>query len=327
MTRLTLAVVGKTMFGADLGCQADAVSGALTVAMDYLHYRLNHLFAPPAWAPTPRNLRFRRALRTLDHVVYGVIAERRRSPGDGADLLATLLAAQDEETGQGMSDRQLRDEVITFLLAGHETVATALTWTWRLLGGCPTAARRLRDEVTTVLGRRTPTAHDLPRLPYTKMVIEETMRLYPPVWLLVRNPVVAGEVGGYHIPARSIIFLTPYCTHRHPEFWKNAEAFEPEALRPGAVGGAAALRIFSFRLRPAPVHRQRVRPHGGAVRDGHDRADVSSASRAGLRRGSGPDLYAATPDGDEHDRPRSLISAACQSASGPSSTTPRRRAA
>ena len=140
-----------------------------------------------------------------------------------------LLAARDEETGEGMSDRQLRDEVMTIFLAGHETTAVALTWIFYLLSKHPDVARRLRSELAGVLGGGPPTAQDLPSLRYTGQVVQEARRLYPPAWALSRTPLTDDEIGGYRIPAGSIIFLSPYVTHRHPAFWETPEDLSQQA--------------------------------------------------------------------------------------------------
>ncbi len=168
-------------------------------------------------------------MRTLDGVVYEIIAARRREPGrDTGDLLSMLLAARDETTGEGLTDRELRDQVFTFLIAGYETTAVALAWTAFVLGGHAEADHRLRDEVAGVLGDRPPTVNDLPRLAYTRRVVEEVLRLYPPVYAVARDARERDEIGGYHIPAGSTIILSPYLTHRHPDFWPDADEFDPD---------------------------------------------------------------------------------------------------
>jgi cytochrome P450 len=239
MMRLTLGIAGKTLFNADISGEADAMGRAVTGVFEYLNYRINHLVALPLVIPTPRNIRFRRALRMLDKVVYDIIDSHRRNGIDTGDLLSVLLSARDEETGGGMSDLQLRDEVITFIGAGHETTAQALSWTWYLLSKHPDVDRRMRAEITETLAGRVPTVQDLPGLQYTRMVIEESMRLYPPVWGVTRRAAEDDEIGGFHIPRNSIVILCQYITHRHPAFWENPEGFDPErftlervALRP-----------------------------------------------------------------------------------------------
>ena len=157
-----------------------------------------------------------------------------------------LVFARDEETGQSMSDKQLRDEVMTIFLAGHETTANALGWTWYLLSRHPEVTRRLETELAEVLGGQTPTLDDLSKLNYTSMVIQEAMRLYPPVWIIGRNAVKADQIDGYDIPADSSIMLSPYVTHRHTNFWDNPEGFDPERFNPERAKGRPYFAYFPF---------------------------------------------------------------------------------
>ncbi len=235
MMRLTLSVVGLALFNLDLSNELDTV-GRTFATMIPLLSKYTFVPFPPLWVPTQGNRRLREGLETLNNVVYGIIAERRKQATDSGteagDLLSMLLAAQDEETGEGMSDQQLRDEVMTLLLAGYETTSTALTWTWYLLSQHPDVEQRLHAELETVLGGQTPTVDHLKDLPYTRMVIQETMRLYPPAFGFTRHAIADDEIGGYHVPANSILFLTPYYTHRHPLFWEDPERFDPERFTP-----------------------------------------------------------------------------------------------
>src|SRR6266566_79118 len=229
MTRLTLHIAGLSLFSLDLTNEADLVGDTFTT-LGPLISRYTALPFPPLWVPTPRNRRLLAGLNTLDAVIYAIIEERRRQPVDthAADLLGMLLSARDEETGEGMSDQQLRDEVLTLLLAGHETTAAALTWTWYLLSQHPEVERRLHAELDTVLLGRLPTVEHLDALPYTRMVIQEAMRLYPPAFGFTRHAIATDEIGGYRIRANSMIFVSQYCTHRHPAFWEEPEVFDPE---------------------------------------------------------------------------------------------------
>jgi cytochrome P450 len=246
MNALTLTIAGETLFDRDLSGEAAKAGHALRVALEVTSRRAMTHFVTPIWVPTARNRAFQRAVRTLDRLVYDIIESRRRSNDLGADLLGMLMAARDEETGEGMSPRQLRDEVMTFLLAGHETTAVALAWSWYLLAKHPTIADKARTEVLAVLSDRNPTLEDLPKLPFARMVVEEAMRLYPPVWGVGRQAVAADEIGGYEIPAGTIVNLSPWVTHRHPDFWPAPERFEPERFRPGVDRARPRFAYFPF---------------------------------------------------------------------------------
>ncbi len=188
MMHLTLEIVGKALFSVNLRNRADALSRAALETVDYIARRARAPIAPPPRVPTPGNRRFLAALRTLDAEIFALIAARRRAPDTSSDLLSMLMQAHDADTGEGMTDRQLRDEIITFLIAGHETVASALVWAWYLLSLHPAVARTLHAELAAMRGVRVPTMTDLPRLPYTRAILDETLRLYPPSWLNARRP-------------------------------------------------------------------------------------------------------------------------------------------
>jgi cytochrome P450 len=233
MMRLTLEIVGRALFSIDLTGDADAVGRAFTFANHHVAgYSARPLGTLLIRLPTPDNLRLRQAVGELDQVVHKIITQRRQQPGEHDDLIAMLIAARDEDTGEMMDDRQLRDEVMTLLLAGHETTANALTWAWYLLDRNPGVAQKLRQELQSVLGGRTPAMSDLPNLKYTRMVVDETLRLYPPAYAIGRFSVEADRVGGYDLPRNSIVTLSPYLTHRHPDFWPDAERFDPERFTP-----------------------------------------------------------------------------------------------
>jgi cytochrome P450 len=228
MMRLTLRIVGETLLAHDPTDAADEVGAALTFLLTLANDRTRRVFDLPPIFPTRQNLRFRRALATLDSVVLRMIADRRKNPADRGDLLSMLIAARDAETGESMDDRQLRDETMTIFLAGHETTANALTFTWVLLSRYPAAFRELQAELAQVLGGRSPTGDDLPRLTLTRRILQEAMRLYPPAWIIGRSATGRDEVGGYEIPARSIVFVSPYVVHRHPGLWSDPEGFDPQ---------------------------------------------------------------------------------------------------
>jgi cytochrome P450 len=231
MTRLTLQIAGLSLFGADLTGAASGIGAASRVVFEQANHRLNTPFPLPDWVPTSRNRRFVRARHVLDQAVFSIVEQRRREPSPRHDLLALLMDARDE-SGAGMTDRQLRDEVVTLMLAGHETTAATLAWTWYLLSENPEAAERLASELDSVLAGRTPTVEDLARLPYTEMVILESMRLYPPAWGVPRQSLVEDELGGYRLPAGAMLAIGTHVTHRRPDFWEEPERFDPERFSP-----------------------------------------------------------------------------------------------
>lgn len=245
MMRLTLEITGRTLFSVDLSGAARDIGTALTAALAITNDRMNAIVRLPNWVPTPANRRFVRAVGLLDHVVAGMIAERRAGY-EADDLLTMLLEARDADTGETMSDQQLRDEVMTLVLAGHETTANGLAWAWHLLATHPGVARRLAAELAAVLGERSPTLADLPHLPYTAMVVDEVLRLYPPAWLIDRQALRNDTIDGYHIPAGSTVMLSPYVTHRHPELWEQPEGFDPERFTSECAAQRPKLAYFPF---------------------------------------------------------------------------------
>lgn len=226
MTRLTLENLAKALFGADWTRTAAEIPPHLTVALEFMFKQLKSPVSLPVGVPTPANRRFLRSRAALDALVYEMIEERRREPG--ADYISHLLQVTDEESGQTMTEKEIHDEVMALVFAGHETVSCAFVWIWYLLAKHPDALRRLQAEVDEVLGGRTATNDDIPNLPYTWMVIQEALRLYPPVWPIAREPVADDSIGGYAIPKGTMLMILPYLTHRHPDFWENPEGFDPE---------------------------------------------------------------------------------------------------
>lgn len=248
MARLTLDVVTGALFHAHVGGEPGVIGRAINTIVEDVGYRFEVPFYPPHRVPTPRNRRFRAAMRTVDRAVYAIIAERRGGGGEEEDLLALLMNTRDEETGEAMDDKQLRDEVMTLFLAGHETTANALTWALYLISTHPGVEVRLREELDGVLGadHRVPTVEDLPKLTYTKMVVDETLRLYPPAWITNRQAIAEDEILGHRIPARSFVTLSPYVMHRHPDFWDNPDVFDPERFAPGRNPGRPRFAYFPF---------------------------------------------------------------------------------
>jgi cytochrome P450 len=244
MMRLTLQIVGRALLSMDLTGHADVIGRNMTIANERFGDMGLAAFAP--WFPTPGNIRFRSAARTLRKIVGDIIAERRREGRDHGDLLSMLLAVRDEETGEAMNDDQLRDELLTLILAGHETTATALCWTWYLLSQNPEAEQKLHVEVAQVCGARPVTVSDLPNLNYPAMVIDEAMRLYPPVWAIGRQAIEDDEIMGYRVAKGCNVMLSQWLAHRHPAFWKNPERFEPERFSAERAATRPRYAFFPF---------------------------------------------------------------------------------
>jgi len=246
MNRVTLAVVGRTLFGVDLDDEAAAVGPALGDVLGFVNERATTYIPLPMWVPTARHRRFLASRRVLDDLVYAIIRKRREHATSGDDLLGMMMDARDADTGEGMSDRQLRDEVMTFVLAGHETTAVTLAWTFYLLGRNPDVEAKLRDEIERTLGGRPPTIDDMPALPYTRMVIEEAMRLYPPVSGIGRQTIEPDVLGGYVIPKNTLVSISVWVAHRHPEFWDDPLRFDPERFTPERVAKRPRFAYLPF---------------------------------------------------------------------------------
>jgi cytochrome P450 len=245
MSALALAIAGKTLFDADVKEEATEIGAAVTAAVNSFNFALLPYGDRLARLPIPPAIRFRRARARLDATIYRLIAERRASGATGRDLLSLLVAARDDEgDGSGMSDEQIRDEAMTLFLAGHETTANALTWTWYLLSEHPHVEQTLVDEVTSVLSGRMATADDVPRLPYTRAVLAESMRLFPPAYLVGRRALAAYDVPGtaYVVPPRTVVFLSQFLLHRDARFWDDPARFDPLRWMDGRDSGAAAER-------------------------------------------------------------------------------------
>ena len=247
MMRLTLAVVGKTLFSADVESEASEIGEALTTVLKMFNLLMMPFSEYLEKLPLPSMRRFEKARARLDKTIYGMIRERRQSGRDTGDLLSMLLLAQDQEgDGQGMTDQQVRDEALTLFLAGHETTANALTWTWYLLSQNTDCERRLHAEVDEVLQGRPPQATDLPALRYTEMVLAEAMRLYPPAWAIGRMSLEPFELRGLRIEARSILIASPYVMHRDPRWFPDPQRFDPERWLPEARDARPKFSYFPF---------------------------------------------------------------------------------
>lgn len=247
MSRLTLTIVGKTLFGTEVEGEAEEIGEAIASSFTLF----NHLFLPFAELlerlPIGPGRQFRNARARLDQTIYRMIAEHRASGQDRGDLLSMLIMARDEEDkGARMTDEQIRDEAITIFLAGHETTAIALTWTWYLLSQHPEVERRLHAELASVLGGRRPSMEDWPRLTYTEMVLAESMRCYPPVWILGRRALADYRIGEYTIPTRSILLMSQYVTNHDERWFPDPFRFDPERWRPEARGARPKFSYFPF---------------------------------------------------------------------------------
>jgi cytochrome P450 len=232
MSELSFEIVGRALFSTDLTAQAGELGAAIQRTLKWLEQRTVQPFSTPLFIPTAENRGFRAAQKLFARTIDAMLAERRSGAHDPGDLLSMLLAARDPDTGAGMSDEQLRAEVLTFLIAGYETTSAALEWTLLLLSRHPDAAERVRAEHLSVCGERPPIPDDLPRMPYTRMVIDEALRLYPPVFGLSRRVIADDELGGYAIKKGVQLLVSPYAVHRNPAFWPDPERFDPERFAP-----------------------------------------------------------------------------------------------
>jgi cytochrome P450 len=246
MMRLTLEIVAKTLFDADITGETGAAAAAMETLMHCFTARINSAIRFPEFVPTPVNLRLQRAARRLDRIVLDIVAKRRASSVDPGDLLAMLLQAQDEDDGGRMDDRQLRDELMTLFLAGHETTANTLAWTWYLLAGHPDVESRLHAELDAVLGHRAVRPADVPRLIYANSVITEALRVYPTVWMIGREAIEACEIGQYSIPAGMTVYMSQWVLHRDPRYFEDPEVFRPERWADGLAKRLPRYAYFPF---------------------------------------------------------------------------------
>jgi cytochrome P450 len=247
MMRLTMAIVAKTLFDADVESEAEDIGKTITVIIEMFPRTLLPFSEILDKLPLPSTRRFEKARDRLDAIIYGMIEERRAKGEDRGDLLSMLLMAHDEEAdGRGMTDLQVRDEAMTIFLAGHETTANALTWTWYLLSQHHEAENRLHEELDTILENRLPTVEDLDRLSYTRMVFAESMRLYPPVWAVGRRAIDYYDAGGYVVPAGSFVFMSQYVTHRDARHYPDPLRFDPDRWTPERQASRPQFSYFPF---------------------------------------------------------------------------------
>lgn len=242
MMKLTTHIIVKTMFSVDGDEEIEAAARAMEIGQAYI-YQLGWDYLGEN---KPDERPFREAIETLDQIIYRMIDERRQSDLEANDLLSMLLKVRDEETGQGMSEKQLRDEIVGIFGAGRDTTALALAWTWYLLATHPEVAERLHTELAARLAGRLPTFEDLPYLPFTRQIFEEALRLYPPGWMTARMSLNEDKIGGYDIPANAEIFLSPYVTQRHPDFWDNPDDFDPDRFAPERSADRPRFAYFPF---------------------------------------------------------------------------------
>jgi cytochrome P450 len=245
MMRLTLDIAAKTLFDAEVEGDVQSVAAALQVLQDNFLARFNAGWPLPSWLPTLGNVRYRRAVRRLDTILFRFIRQRREQKTERGDLLSLLLRARDEEGG-GMTDRQIRDEAMTLFLAGHETTALALSWAWYLLALHPDAEAKLAAEVQQVVGDRDPTVDDCPRLRFVEMVALEAMRLYPPAYVIGREALVDCDVGGYRVPRGTTVLMSQWVLHRDARFFPEPERFRPERWGEDAIKALPKFAYFPF---------------------------------------------------------------------------------
>ena len=245
MMRLTLDIVAKTLFDANVSHEAEDVGAALHLLMGKFMRQAAFAFLLPSSIPIPTTRRLQRAVAQLDKVIYGIIHQRRASGQMSGDLLSVLLRAQDDQ-GMGMTDRQLHDEIMTLFLAGHETTANVLSWTWFLLGQYPEVVVKLIEELRKVLGGRAPSAADLPRLIYTDAVLREAMRLYPPVWAIGRRALAPFRLGDYELPAHTNVLMSQLMMHRNAQYFPDPERFDPNRWNAGDPRSTSLPRFAYF---------------------------------------------------------------------------------
>ena len=249
MVSITLGIVAETLFGTKVGSiESGTISKALIDFQEAFVKIVNPFTEILMKLPLPETRRIKKSRKVVDESIYRIINEHRKEPEKYQDLLSMLLSAQDEETGDGMSDEQVRDEAITLFIAGHETTAVALSWAWYLIGQHPEVDQRMFDEVQHVTEGRLPGFADIPRLTYVRQVISEVLRLYPPAWILTREAIEDVTIGGHLIPKGATIDMSPYLLHRDSRFWPDPEQFNPDRFSPenkGTIGKFAYLPFGS----------------------------------------------------------------------------------
>jgi cytochrome P450 len=276
LMRITLEIVTNALFSTDVSQNVEMVHKHMGVLLEYAYYRIVSPIKLPEYVPTPGELHFRKARSEFDALIYGIIAKRKQQPGNYNDLLDMLLASIDEDTNTGMTEEQLRDEIITLFMAGHETSANALAWCFYLLSQSPEVTTRMRNEIERVTGGQTVRFEHLSELKFVNQVIQETLRLYPPAWVIGRRSLHGDTIAGYRIPANRTIVVSPYATHRHPDLWDDPDHFNPDRftseevkklIQPGKFqyipfGGGARMCIgYNFALLEMQLVLAMILPH------------------------------------------------------------------
>ena len=246
MMEVTMKIVARSLFSANVSSDIDVISSNLERLNHFAMRRIQAPLRMPMWVPNLRNLVFRQTTQELDEVLYRIIEERRHNDNPPDDLLAMLMEATDEDTGEGMTNKQLRDECMTIFVAGHETTAVSMTWLWYLLSQNPEVMKKLKVELAEVLGGRSAQLEDLPNLSYTRMVINETLRLYPPGWIIGRRAIEDDVMGGYHVPKETNVLLLTHYIHRRPDLWERPDDFWPERWETEKVKNLPKMAYLPF---------------------------------------------------------------------------------
>ncbi len=246
MTELTLDIITRTMFSADMSDELSRVKELMHIVLRLDRPSAADLLGLPRWIPRPGSKPMQHAILDLDQIVQRILTSRRQGGGDHDDLLSLLLSSRDEETGDSLSDRQLRDEIMTIFLAGHETTANTLAFAWHLLATHPEVDARLQEELERVLGGRAPSYADVAQLRHTRMVVEETLRLYPPAYAIGRTATGPDVIGGVKVPKGAVLTIYTYMTHRNPALWPDPERFDPERFAPDRAAGRHRFAYLPF---------------------------------------------------------------------------------
>jgi cytochrome P450 len=246
MSEVTMKIVARALFSVDVSGDIGTISTHLARLNSFATKRIQSPIKLPLWLPVPRSFRFRHSSKSINDVIYRIIEGRRGHAQAHDDLLAMLMEAQDEDTGAQMDNLQLRDEVMTIFVAGHETTALTMTWIWALLALHPAANARLQAELQEVLAGRACQMEDVPRLAYTKQVIDEALRLYPPAWVVGRRPHQDDQLGDFYVPKGCNVIMFTYGVHRHPDYWDRPDDFWPERWETDRVKNMPKFAYFPF---------------------------------------------------------------------------------